>query len=153
MSTENDSMVGASNPMLGWLLAPLAILLALLADYGLDFGLVLEMDEMKPFAMIALGAILAMTPRILREKEVISFPATTVSLAMLVLGLILTNGVAMFVDSNFVAVLFFVTMYGGYLLDNTGRHEWNTVLVFSMVGLWTAIVSGVNFSETQTVHS
>ena len=150
MSTENDSMVGASNPMLGWLLAPLAILLALLADYGLDFGLVLEMDEMKPFAMIALGAILAMTPRILREKEVISFPATTVSLAMLVLGLILTNGVAMFVDSNFVAVLFFVTMYGGYLLDNTGRHEWNTVLVFSMVGLWTAIVSGVNFSETQT---
>ena len=64
MSTENDSMVGASNPMLGWLLAPLAILLALLADYGLNFGLVLEMDEMKPFAVIALGAILAMTPRI-----------------------------------------------------------------------------------------
>ena len=56
----------------------------------------------------------------------------------------------MFVDSNFVAVLFFVAMYGGYLLDNTGRHEWNTVLVFSIIGLWTAIVSAANFSETQT---
>ena len=45
MSNENDERNNAQNAMLGWLIAPLAILLALLADYGLDFGLVLEMKE------------------------------------------------------------------------------------------------------------
>ncbi|MEL0101129.1 MAG: hypothetical protein VW862_05460, partial [Euryarchaeota archaeon] len=132
MSTENDSKIGAPEPMLGWLLAPIAILLALLADYGLDFGLVLEMNEMTPFAMIALGAILAMTPRYLREKEIITFPTASVSLAVLIVSLILSNVVASLADSNFVAMIFLVTMFGGYLLDNSGRHEWNTVLVFSM---------------------
>ena len=58
MSTQNDTGNGAPNAMLGWLIAPLAILMALLADYGLDFGLVLEMDEMTPFAAIAIAAVL-----------------------------------------------------------------------------------------------
>jgi len=150
MSTENDSKIGAPEPMLGWLLAPIAILLALLADYGLDFGLVLDMNEMTPFAMIALGAILAMTPRYLREKKIITFPTASVSLAVLIVSLILSNVVASVADSNFVATIFLVTMFGGYLLDNSGRHEWNTVLVFSMVGLWTAVVSAANFADTQT---
>ena len=42
MSTQNDGNFGAQSAM-GWLIAPLAILVALLADFGLDFGLVLEM--------------------------------------------------------------------------------------------------------------
>ena len=79
MSTENDSKIGAPDAMFGWLLAPIAILLALLADSGLDFGLVLGTDEIKPFAMIALGAILAMAPRVLRERELITMSAATIS--------------------------------------------------------------------------
>ncbi len=67
MSNENDERNEAQNPMLGWLIAPLAILLALLADYGLDFGLVLGMDEMEPFAVIAIAATLGMAPRVMKE--------------------------------------------------------------------------------------
>ena len=48
MSTENDSKIGAPDAMFGWLLAPIAILLALLADSGLDFGLVLEQMKLSP---------------------------------------------------------------------------------------------------------
>ena len=150
MSTGNDNNIGAPDAMLGWLLAPLAILCALLADYGLDFGLVLKMDEMLPYAAITIGAILAMTPRVLREKEIIDYPAATVSLATLVVALLMTNLVSNYLDSNFVGLIFFVVMYGGYLLDNSGRHEWNTVLIFSAVGLWTSVVSAANFADTQT---
>ena len=52
MSTQNDEKIGATNPMAGMLIAPLAILVALLADLGLDFGLVLDGEGMKPFAAI-----------------------------------------------------------------------------------------------------
>ena len=65
MSNENDERNNAQNAMLGWLIAPLAILLALLADYGLDFGLVLEMKEMEPYAVIAIAAILGMASRVM----------------------------------------------------------------------------------------
>ena len=71
MSNENDERNNAQNAMLGWLIAPLAILLALLADYGLDFGLVLEMKEMEPYAAIAIAAILGMAPRVMKEMEII----------------------------------------------------------------------------------
>ena len=66
MSMDNDKPIGAPNAMLGWLIAPLAILMAFLADFGLDFGLVLEMTEMKPFAAITIAAVLGMAPRVLK---------------------------------------------------------------------------------------
>ena len=45
MSTQNDTKIrGPSSPLLGLLIAPIAILMALLADMGLDFGLVFELS-------------------------------------------------------------------------------------------------------------
>ena len=149
MSTENDEKNGAQSAMLGWLIAPLAILMALLADYGLNFGLVLEMNEMKPFAVIAIAAALGMAPRVLKEFEIIQQGAA-LSLATLVVSLVLSEGVAMYMDSNFLGLIFFIVMFGGYLLDSNGRHEWNTVMIFSFTGLWTAMIAAANFAENQT---
>ena len=149
MSNENDERNNAQNAMLGWLIAPLAILLALLADYGLDFGLVLEMKEMEPYAVIAIAAILGMAPRVMKEMEIIRQGAN-LSLATLVASLLLAEGTAIYMDSNFIGLIFFIVMFGGYLLDSSGRHEWNTVLIFGFIGLWTAINAAANFADTQT---
>ena len=149
MSTQNDEKIGATNPMLGMLIAPLAILVAILADFGLDFGLVLDVEGMEPFAAVAIAAVLAMAPRAIKESNIIQQGAT-LSLVTLVVSLILAEGVAMFTDSNFLGLIFFIVMFGGYLLDSSGRHEWNTVLVFSFTGLWAAMIAAGNFADNQT---
>ena len=150
MSKDNDKSNGAPNAMLGWLIAPLAILMALLAGYGLDFGLVLEMNEMKPFAAIAIAAALGMAPRVMKDMELIKASSAVISLATLVVSLVISEGVATYLDSNFIGLIFFIVMFGGYLLDSKGRHEWNTVLIFSMIGVWTAMVAAVNFGDRQS---
>ena len=150
MSMDDDKSNGAPNAMLGWLIAPLAILMALLADYGLDFGLVLEMNEMKPFAAIAIAAALGMAPRVMKDMELIKASMAVTSLATLVVSLVISEGVATYLDSNFIGLIFFIVMFGGYLLDSKGRHEWNTVLIFSMIGVWTAMVAALNFGDNQT---
>ncbi|MCH2648113.1 MAG: hypothetical protein MKZ58_07140, partial [Candidatus Poseidoniaceae archaeon] len=152
MSTENDGKIGAPSALLGWLIAPLAILVALLADYGLDFGLVLEMKEMEPYAVIAIAAILGMAPRVMKEFQVheIIQQGAALSLATLVVSLVLAEGVSIYMDSNFLGLIFFIVMFGGYLLDSNGRHGWNTVMIFGFTGLWTAIVAAAHFADTQT---
>ena len=150
MSNESDNQNEASNAMLGWLIAPLAILMALLADYGLNFGLVLEMNEMKTFAVIAIAATLGMAPRVMKQNELINISAATLSLVTLIVTLVLSEGAAMYSDSNLVGLIFFIVMFGGYLLDSKGRHEWNTVLIFSAVGLWTAISAAINQASEQS---
>ena len=149
MSTQNDEKIGATNPMLGMLIAPLAILVAILADFGLDFGLVLDVEGMEPFAAVAIAAVLAMAPRVMKENNIIQQGAA-LSLVTLVVSLILAEGVAMFTDSNFLGLTFFIVMFGGYMLDSNGRHEWNTVLVFSFTGLWAAMIAAGNFADNQT---
>ena len=149
MSSKHDNGNEAPNAMLGWLIAPLAILMALLANYGLDFGLVLEMNEMKPFAAIAIAAALGMAPRVMKENEIINVSAATLSLVTLIVTLALSEAVSMF-TSNLVGLMFFIVMFGGYLLDTKGRHEWNTVLIFSAIGIWTAMVAAANFADNQT---
>ena len=139
MSTQNDGNFGAQSAM-GWLIAPLAILVALLADFGLDFGLGLEMNDLEPYAVIAIAAVLGMAPRVMKEFEIIHQGAA-ISLATLVVSLVLAEGVSMYMDSNFLGLIFFIVMFGGYLLDSNGRHEWNTVMIFGITGLWTAIVA------------
>ena len=150
MSMDNDKPNGEPNAMLGWLIAPLAILMAILADYGLDFGLVLEMNEMKPFAAIAIASVLGMAPRVMKEMEIINTSAAVTSLATLIVSLALSEGASIYLDSNFLGLIFFIVMFGGYILDSKGRHEWNTVLIFSMIGIWTSMVAAANFGDTQT---
>ena len=88
MSKTNDTKNGGpSSPVLGLLIAPIAILMALLANEGLDFGLVFETETMKPFAALGGAAILAITPRVLRELSVVRVSVVVTSLATLVASL------------------------------------------------------------------
>ena len=149
MSNENDGKIGTQNALLGMLIAPLAILLAFLGNAGLDLGLGLDKDGIEPFAAIAIAAALGMTPRVMNQNNLIQH-STLVSLVVLVVSLVLSEGVAMYTGSNFLGLMFFIVMFGGYILDSSGRHEWNVVLIFSFVGIWASMVAAGNFADTQT---
>ena len=134
MSDDKGNENGVPNAMLGWLIAPLAVLVALLADKLVDFGLGFGMDELTPFVAIIAAAVLGITPRVIRDNNISGVSSQTISLVTLIVALFAAEGAAMYTESNLVGLLFFITMFGGHILDIRGRHEWNTVLIFSMVG-------------------
>ena len=151
MSNENSDENVVPKAMLGWLIAPLAVLVALAMNYGLGFGLDLNMETMTPYAALVLAAALGMAPRVLREQGKINNLSSQIqSLIVLVISLSASEGIAMYSGSNMIGFLFFLTMFGGYLLDNMGRFEWNTVLIFNMVGFMSALAAAGYFIANQS---
>ena len=132
----------SQRPVFGWLIAPLAVLIAILANYvdGLmSIDVELNSDAVTPFIVTGVAGLLAVTPRILRELGTLpeSVSQTQISLAMFVLALV-GSGVAESQISGFVGFTFFVVLFGAYLLDTRERYEWMTMLVFAGVGVHSA---------------
>ena len=132
----------SQRPVFGWLIAPLAVLIAILANYvdGLmSIDVELNIDAVTPFIVTGVAGLLAVTPRILRELGAIpeSINQTQISLAVFVLALV-GSGVAESQTSGFVGFTFFVVFFGAYLLDTRERYEWMTMLVFAGVGVHSA---------------
>ena len=132
----------SQRPVFGWLIAPLAVLIAILANYvdGLmSIDVELNSDAVTPFIVTGVAGLLAVTPRILRELGTIpeSVSQTQISLAVFVLALV-GSGVAESQTSGFVGFTFFVVLFGAYLLDTRERYEWMTMLVFAGVGVHSA---------------
>ena len=132
----------SQRPVFGWLIAPLAVLIAILANYvdGLmSIDVELNSDAMTPFIVTGVAGFLAVTPRILRELGTLpeSISQTQISLAMFVLALV-GSGVAETQTDGFVGFTFFVVLFGGYLLDTRERYEWMTMLIFAGVGVHSA---------------
>jgi len=132
----------SQRPVFGWLIAPLAVLIATLANYvdGLmSIDVELNSDMMTPIIVTGVAGLLAVTPRILRQLATLpeSISQTQISLAMFVLALV-GSGVAETQTDGFVGFTFFAVMFGGYLLDTRERHEWMTMLVFAGVGVHSA---------------
>jgi asparagine N-glycosylation enzyme membrane subunit Stt3 len=132
----------SQRPVFGWLIAPLAVLIAILANYvdGLmSIDVELNSDAVTPFIVTGVAGLLAVTPRILRELGAIpeSINQTQISLAVFVLALV-GSGVAESQTSGFVGFTFFVVFFGAYLLDTRERYEWMTMLVFAGVGVHSA---------------
>ena len=132
----------SQRPVFGWLIAPLAVLIAILANYvdGLmSIDVELNSDAVTPFIVTGVAGLLAVTPRILRELGSLpeSVSQTQISLAMFVLALV-GSGVAESQISGFVGFTFFVVLFGAYLLDTRERYEWMTMLVFAGVGVHSA---------------
>ena len=133
----------SQRPVLGWLIAPLAVLIAILANYvdGL-MSINVEMNEnmMMPIIATGVAGLLAVTPRVLRELGNLpdSMTQTRISLAMFVVSLVGSGLVEQYVDA-FTGFTFFVVTFVGYLLDTRGRHEWMTMLVFAGVGVHSAM--------------
>ena len=133
----------SQRPVLSWLIAPLAVLIAILANYvdGLmSIDVELNNDAMMPVIITGVAGLLAVTPRILRQLGSLpeSISQTQISLAMFVLALA-GAGVAESQTDGFVGFTFFVVLFGGYLLDTRERYEWMTMLVFAGVGVHAAL--------------
>ena len=134
----------SQRPDFGWLIAPLAVLIATLANYvdGLmSIDVELNSDMMTPIIITGVAGLLAVTPRILRQLATLpeSISQTQISLAMFVLALV-GSGVAETQTDGFVGFTFFAVMFGGYLLDTRERHEWMTMLVFAGVGVHLSLI-------------
>ena len=133
----------SQRPVLSWLIAPLAVLIAILANYvdGLmSIDVELNNDAMMPVIITGVAGLLAVTPRILRQLGSLpeSISQTQISLAMFVLALV-GAGVAESQTDGFVGFTFLVLLFGGYLLDTRERYEWMTMLVFAGVGVHAAL--------------
>ncbi len=83
MEEKTLTLRNSPAPMLGWLIAPLAIMLALAAIKvaGIDFDL--ELNNVTPLLIVAVGAILGITPRVLKENGAVNFSSSALSLATL----------------------------------------------------------------------
>ena len=132
----------SQRPAFGWLIAPLAVLIATLANYvdGLmSIDVKLNSDMMTPIIMTGVAGLLAVTPRILRQLAILpeSISQTQISLAVFLLALV-GSGAAETQTDGFVGFAFFAVMFGGYLLDTRERYEWMTMLVFAGVGVHSA---------------
>ena len=133
----------SQRPVFGWLIAPLAVLIAILANYvdGLmSINVELNENALMPIIATGVAGLLAVTPRVLRELGNLpdSMTQTRISLAMFVVSLVGSGLVEQYVDA-FTGFTFFVVTFVGYLLDTRGRHEWMTMLVFAGVGVHSAM--------------
>ena len=132
----------SQRPVFSWLIAPLAVLIAILAnriDGLMSIDVQLNSDTMTPIIATGVAGLLAVTPRILRQLGSIpeSISQTQISLAMFVLALV-GSGITETQTDGFVGLTFFIVLFGGYLLDSRERYEWMTMLVFAGVGVHSA---------------
>jgi len=157
MERESGDQNGTSKALLGLLIAPLAVLLALAANWIGGFGLSLDTDGMFPLLAVAGAAMIGIAPRILREKQILTLSSQRVSLIALAVTAILAKAVQMTGDSNILAALVFITMFGVQALDAKSRHEWATILTFTSVGFVLAMAAGAYYGANQvsdyTVYS
>ena len=133
----------SQHAVLGWLIAPLAVLIALLANF-VDGFMSIDVewnnsDALTPIIATGAAGLLAVTPRILRQLGTLqeSISQTLISLVMFVLALVGSAVVELQTD-GFVGFTFFAVLFGGYLLDSRERYEWMTMLVFAGVGVHAA---------------
>ena len=122
---------------LGWLIAPLAVLLAFISSEVVGFELMNETSSVE-FGMLIGAAILATIPRILRDTETISLGKSQMSLAFFFVSLVASWG-AVNMTGPVIGLLVFILAFGGFLLDYSGRFESSTVLTFTVIGFLFAL--------------
>ena len=141
METKNPEMRPAPAPLLGWLIAPLAVLLALAATQIVGMNFDLNLDNMAPMVVVLAAASLGLAPRMLKASGTVSFSNSTLSLVSLVVALIGSQVVCMFGLDAVTALLFFVVMFGVHALVMRGSFEWANVLMFAAVGIELGFVA------------
>ena len=150
MTTTNETTV-SSKTLLGLLLAPIAVLLAMLTDQIGGFGLGFE-NDLYPLLFVAAGAMLGRVPSILAEREVLPASTSTLSLGTIVagaaLGFIAVPAVG---GSALVGLLFAINLIGTHVLLTGERSEWATVLTFSTVGLLFGLVAAATAGDSGLV--
>lgn len=132
-TTHNNSPAS----LLGWLIAPLAIILAFATSQITGFELMTE-EGTVGFGLLAVAAIAATLPRILRENSILSLGKNQTSLLFFAVSVMASFGVASFAGA-LMGLLFFVLAFVGHLYDKSHRHEEYTILTFAIIGFLFAL--------------
>ncbi len=142
MEEKTMTLRNSPAPMLGWLIAPLAVMLAIAAIMvaGIDFDL--ELNNMTPLLIVGAGAILGITPRVLKEYGAVKLSSSAFSLATLGAVMIGHQAIVHLTDQGaFIALQFLVVAFGVFFFDSRGRHEIATILTFGMVGINVGMIA------------
>lgn len=124
---------------LGWLIAPLAILLSFATSQtlGLEF---MTADAGMTYGALCAAAILATVPRYISTAGLFEMRSSVLSLAFLAVSLVIAWILASFTSVGaLTALLFLLLAIGGHLFDIRGRHEEQTVLTFVIIGFVFAL--------------
>ena len=141
MEEEMETKAEQPSAIMGLLLAPLAVLLALATTKVVGIEYDLTLNNMMPMLVVAIASMLALVPRIVLATRP-DLSTSTVSLGVLVLALVGAEALYMFAGVDAVAALMFaVVLVLGSNLDQRGRHEWMTTLAFAAVGFWLALAA------------
>ena len=141
MEEEMETKAEQPSAIMGLLLAPLAVLLALATTKVVGIEYDLTLNNMMPMLVVAIASMLALVPRIVLATRP-DLSTSTVSLGVLVLALVGAEALYMFAGVDAVAALMFaVVLVLGSNLDQRGRHEWMTTLAFTAVGFWFALAA------------
>ena len=150
MNDEKDMKAAQPNIALGWLFAPLAVLLAIAAMQLVGISFDMDVNNLMPMIVVAIAGMLAIVPRAILHQRNIS--TSLLSLGVLVVSIVGAELLYMLTDVGALAAFMFafVLLFGSNL-DMRGRHEWNTMLIFSAVGVWLALAaSGDYFADLPT---
>ena len=150
METKNPEPRPAPAPMLGWLIAPIAVLLALAATQIVGMSFDLDFENLKPMLVILAAASLGLAPRVLQGLGKTTLSTSTLSFVSLVVALVGAEVAYMLDFGAVTSLLFFIVMFGVHILVMRSAFEWANVLMFAAVGVelgFVAAGSVVNNAE------
>ena len=125
---------------LGWLIAPLAVLLSFATGQALGLELMTNETGLT-FAVLCAAAILATLPRYIGDSGIYEIRPSILSLVFFAVSLVLAWAIAAFTSVGaLTALLFLLLAVGGHIFDIRGRHEEQTILTFAIIGFMFALL-------------
>ncbi len=141
MEEQTETTANQPGAVMGLLLAPLAVLLALATTQVVGIEYDLTLNNMMPMLVVAIAGMLAVVPRIVQASRP-DLSSSTVSLGVLAVAFIGAEVLHSVVGVDAVAALMFAVLVAlGSNFDRRGRHEWVTMMTFSAVGFWVALAA------------
>lgn len=140
MEQKTGTQSTAPAAPLGWLIAPLAVLLAIAAIklVGVDFEL--NVDNMTPMIFVIVASIFGLLPSMLNQSESASFSKATLSLSTLAVALVGAQIIYLQDYGAFEGLLFALVTFGVHFMTSRGRHEIASIVIFTAVGINVGIV-------------
>ena len=105
--------------------------------------------------LVAVAAILGMTPRIVRDIGAVKLSSSALSLATLGAAMVGHQAIIHLTDQGaFMALQFLVVAFGVFLFDSRGRHEFATMLTFAAIGVNVGMVAAGSYnSDLLTIYT
>ena len=140
MEQKTGTQSTAPAAPLGWLIAPLAVLLAIAAIklVGVDFEL--NVDNMTPMIFVIVASIFGLLPSMLNQSESASFSKATLSLSTLAVALVGAEIIYLQGYGAFTGLLFALVTFGVHFMTSRGRYEMSSIFIFTAVGINVGII-------------